>query len=106
MAYGIRERDISLEPFQRRFEEMEAAISDDHHHPKDAANTIAIRLGWFRAEGWPDGPRVRRVLGLRPTSPTHRRGKVYPPHLQERVAPETAKRLCEAMSIDLHEVGL
>lgn len=101
---------LPLEPFQRRFREMEAAAhmpppQGGGSPPKDAANTIALRLGWFY-QGVPDGPRVRRTLGLRADSPTRDGDKYYPPRRREYVTVEMARRLCDAMDLAPVEVGL
>lgn len=103
----VRVSDIPVEPFRERFLAMEASVPrGPGPMPKDAANTVAERLGWFTPDGYSDGPRVRRVLGLRPSYWNGRNGRRYPPELQGFVTPETALRLCEALGLDPVDVGL
>lgn len=104
---SVASRTVPLEPFQRRFAEMEAASwRGTGRHPKDAANTIAMRLGWYHKGGRLDGSRVRRTLGLLPDTPQFKGGKLYPAKLRERAGHEMALRLCQAMEIDPVEVDL
>lgn len=97
---------VPLGPFRERFLELEAAPPlAPGNLPKDAANTIALRLGWFD-RGVADGPRVRRTLGLIGDSPTRFGDKYYPPRHREHVTVGMARRLCDAMGLDPYEVGL
>lgn len=104
-------RTVSLEPFRKRFEEMEPNVREGHamggpgKQPRDAAIAIAIRLGWF-SRGRPDGDRVRRTIGLKAQANGQRNGKHYPPAHRQRIRRRTALQLCEAMGLDPAEVGL
>jgi hypothetical protein len=95
---------VPVEPFQQAFQKLEPWVSE---HPwqrlraKDAANTVAVRLGWFTSDGRPDGSRVRRVLGLRP----YTNGRGYPPRIRDYVRAPMAAQLCEALGVSPHEVG-
>lgn len=85
-------RDVPNAPFQARFYELQA----QGERPAD----IARRLGWYD-HGRPDGPRVKRVLGLRPNG----RG-TKGPAIRTHITYRNALRLADAMGLDPWEIGL
>lgn len=93
MGAAVNGRYVSVEPFQKRFLELEEVGV--------TAADVARSLGWFTHKGGADGPRVRRTVGLRQSHDVRR-----PPHLRKHVQIATAKRLCVALEMDPEEVGL
>lgn len=90
-----------MAPFREAFLRMEPAPRlVPGSYPKDAANTVAVRLGWYDHRGWRDGSRVRRVLGLRSYQIGGNSCHPYKTVTREYVTHETALRLCEAMNLD------
>jgi hypothetical protein len=65
------------------------------------AADVARELGWTTRRNVADGPRVRRVLGLRPYT-TRSGGKRY----TERCDESTAVNILRALNLDPWEVGL
>lgn len=90
-ARGVGE--VSVEPFQRRFEDLE--------RQGVRAADVARKLGWTRPDGHADGARVKRRLGLRPQ--INGKGKVSQ---NRQMSYEMASRLADAMGLDPFEVGL
>lgn len=89
--------EIPVAPFREAFLRLEPGPSGKNGiQPQDAAQIVAERLGWFHHEGHPDGPRVRRVLGLKPYPAGH--GKRC--RTRQEITYAMALRLCKAMDLD------
>lgn len=97
--------EVPVAPLREVFLRMEPGSRTSSHpgrYPKDAANLIAERLGWYDHNGRLDGPRVRRALGLR----LYPVGHGYPPATRRHVTRDMAVRMCRAMDLDPVDFGL
>lgn len=106
MSVAVRRDRVPVAPFRDVFLQMEPSRMNGRwgwtmESCKDAANTLAERLGWYD-RGVPDGPRVRRVLGLRQYHPSHG----YSQRQREHLTYEMALRLCDAMGLDPVDMDL
>lgn len=96
--------EVSVEPFREAFLRLEATpkygrSGETGFSCKDAANTVAERLGWYD-RGRPDGPRVRRVLGLRSYQIGGSSRGAQRMVTRKQITEETALRLCDALGLD------
>lgn len=81
---------IPVEPFKRRFQELE-------QREDLTLAEVAGRLGWIaKKSGNPDTTRVARLLGITPERGAFR----------EKISYENACRLCRVLHIDYVDVGV
>lgn len=82
----------------RAYDGVETAVMCERFEASGvSARTVALRLAWIDSRGYPDGPRVRRALGMRPEwDGTYRR----------RMTQAVALRIGEALGLDPVDIGL
>lgn len=101
MVVVIRDR-VPSEPFRRRVEELQAqGVS---------LSQIALRAGWIRLDrGHEKGDTsyLQRVLGLRTWTSGPWNGVPRGPYeAREHMSYEAAVKLCDALGLDYHEMGI
>jgi hypothetical protein len=84
-----RSTDVPVEPLRAAF--LRSGVT---------AAELCRWLGWLRPDGGPDTSRLRRALGLLPST-SHGQTK-----MAKRIGIDRAALLADALSVDPHEVGL